>query len=315
MTLVKPRAGVCGVLLASACGVLLAGLLFGRGGGRWPDPPPLDQSSYQAQYREWLEQRRAVAAEAVRLIGVWPLPEGETPFGSDVTLPIVLPVLYAPARAGAFRRVADRITVLPTPKAALRHEDGAPVTSPTDVNGVLALGSLRLLVEGVGEGLSGRRFVTAWNEDPAVSRDPPAIETYPIDQEWRVAARFVAFDAPKPIEVGDVRGGIQHFVAPGQLVFRVEGQDMRLTALTEPEGREFFLMFKDDTNRSSTYSGYRVLLAGAVGDGAWTVLDFNLAANPPCAYSPYTLCPLPPGENRLAIAVTAGEKRFGGRTP
>ena len=123
----------------------------------------------------------------------------------------------------------------------------------------------------------------------------------------------MAFDRPKSIEVGDVRGGIQSFVAPGQLLFRVRGRELRLTALTDPEGREFFLMFKDETNRSSTYSGYRVLFPGAVGDGAWTVLDFNFAANPPCAYSPYTLCPLPPEENRLAIEVTAGEKRFSGR--
>jgi hypothetical protein len=300
----------CGGL---ACLMALAGLLFGCGADRWPDPPPLDRSIYQVRYQEWLDQRRAVAAEAARLIGVWALPEGETPFGSDTALPIVLPVPPAPLRAGVFRREADKITVLPATSTALRWEDGAPVTRPADVDGVLALGSLRLLVEGVGEGLSGRRFVTAWDEDRVVSHNPPAIETYPIDQEWRLAARFVAFDAPKAIEVGDVRGGVQYFVAPGQLVFRVRGHDLRLTALTEPEGQEFFLMFRDETNRSTTYSGYRVLFAAAVGDGAWTVLDFNFAANPPCAYSPYTLCPLPPAENRLAIAVTAGEKRFSGR--
>jgi uncharacterized protein (DUF1684 family) len=113
--------------------------------------------------------------------------------------------------------------------------------------------------------------------------------------------------------VGDVRGGTQFFVSPGQLVFRVSGHELRLTALTEPEGRNFLLMFKDETNLSTTYSGYRILLARSVEDGQWTVLDFNLASNPPCAYSPYTLCPLPPAENRLAIGVTAGEKRFAGR--
>lgn len=296
-----------------AVGVVLAVVLIGCAGDRWPDPPPLDRASYQARYQQWLERRRAVATEAARLIGVWPLPEGETSFGSDATLPIVLPLPAAPARAGAFRRVAGKITVLPATRTALRWEDGAPVTGPTEVQGILALGSLRLLVEDVGEGLSGRRFVTAWDEDRAISRNQPAIETYPIEQDWRVAARFEPFDVPKAIEVGDVRGGIQYFVAPGELVFRVRGRDLRLTALTEPEGREFFLMFKDETNQSSTYSGYRVLSASAVAAGAWTVLDFNFAANPPCAYSPYTLCPLAPKENRLAVAVTAGEKRFARR--
>ena len=296
-----------------AVAAVLAVVLIGCAGDRWPDPPPLDTASYEARYQQWLDQRRAVAAEAARLIGVWPLPEGETSFGSDATLPIVLPVASAPARAGAFRRVADTITVLPATRTALRWEDGGPVTGPAEVHGILALGSLRLLVEDVGEGLSGRRFVTAWDEDRAISRNQPAIETYPVEQEWRVAARFVAFDVPKAIEVGDVRGGIQYFVAPGELWFRVRGRELRLTALTEPEGREFFLMFKDETNQSSTYTGYRVLFANAVAAGAWTVLDFNFAANPPCAYSPYTLCPLAPRENRLAVAVTAGEKRFTGR--
>ena len=294
-------------------GAILAGVLFGCRADRWPDPPPVDGSAYQARYQEWLEQRRAVAAEAVRLIGVWPLPEGETPFGSDGGLPIVLPPSAAPARAGTFRRVSDRITVVPALNAPLRGEGGEPITGPTDLEGVLALGSLRLMVEGVGEGLSGRRFVTAWDEAYVPGPGQPAIETYPIEQGWRVAARFEAFDVPKPIDVADVRGGVQHFVAHGQLVFRVSGHDVRLTALTEPEGREFVLMFKDETNRSTTYSGYRVLLAGAVSNGAWTVLDFNFAANPPCAYSPYTLCPLPPAENRLAMSVTAGEKRFSSR--
>ena len=122
-----------------AVGVVLAVVLIGCGGDRWPDPPPLDRASYEARYQQWLGQRRAVAADAARLIGVWPLPEGETPFGSDPTLPIVLPVATAPAKAGAFRRIAERITVLPAPPSTLRWEDGGPVTGPTEEHGILAL--------------------------------------------------------------------------------------------------------------------------------------------------------------------------------
>lgn len=69
-------------------------------------------------------------------------------------------------------------------------------------------------------------------------------------------------------------------------------------------------MFKDATNGSTTFGGYRVLYVPRVRDGEWTVADFNMAGNPPCAYSPYTLCPLPPKENRMPVAVEAGEKRF-----
>ena len=98
--------------------------------------------------------------------------------------------------------------------------------------------------------------------------------------------------------------------AAGELLFRVNGQEQRLTAVRFEGSDEFFVMFKDATNLSTTYSGYRVLFPGVVNDDEWTVLDFNLAANPPCAYSRYTTCPLPPPENTLKIAVEAGEKRY-----
>ena len=72
---------------------------------------------------------------------------------------------------------------------------------------------------------------------------------------------------------------------------------------------QFYMMFKDATNSTATY-GSRLLHSRAVANGQFTVLDFNLAGNPPCAYSAYTTCPLPPRENRLAVAIEAGEKRF-----
>ncbi|MGH6692782.1 MAG: DUF1684 domain-containing protein, partial [Gammaproteobacteria bacterium] len=178
----------------------------------------------------------------------------------------------------------------------------------SDVDDVLALGSLRMQVEEVGEGFSGRRFVTAWDEDHPRTQKPFEVQAYPIDQRWRVAARLDAFGAPKAVTVGDVKGGVQYFVATGQLVFRLNGQEWRLTAFSVPDADEYLVMFKDATNGSMTYSGYRLLGVPAVSDGMWTVLDFNLAANPPCAYSPYTLCPLPPPENTLDVGIEAGEQ-------
>jgi uncharacterized protein (DUF1684 family) len=93
-------------------------------------------------------------------------------------------------------------------------------------------------------------------------------------------------------------------------VFKVQDQELRLTALGVPGSGQFFVMFKDQTNGSTTYGGYRILAPAVVDGGRWTVLDFNVASNPPCAYSRYTTCPLPPPENRLAVAIEAGERRF-----
>ena len=88
------------------------------------------------------------------------------------------------------------------------------------------------------------------------------------------------------------------------------GAELVKALRAEPGGGEFFVMFKDATNATTTYSGYRILTPAVVNGGEWTVLDFNLAFNPPCAYSRFTLCPLPPSENRLPTAIEAGLKRL-----
>ena len=100
------------------------------------------------------------------------------------------------------------------------------------------------------------------------------------------------------------------FTAVGALFFTLQGQPMQLTAFGEPDSPEYFVMFKDPTNESTTYRGYRIVSPKVVDADKWTVLDFNFAMNPPCAYSPYTTCPLPPPENRLPVAVEAGLKRL-----
>ena len=115
--------------------------------------------------------------------------------------------------------------------------------------------------------------------------------------------------ARRPSRSPTTRGTASDETAVGQLVFHLSGREFRLTALGEPDSDQYFVMFKDDTNGQTTFSGYRMLSPKAVRNGEWTVLDFNLARNPPCAYSKFTMCPLPPKENRVALAVEAGVKR------
>ena len=290
-----------------ALSVVLAASLAECARDRWPDPPAIDEAQYQKEYKEWQDQQQQTAAYAIGILGIWPLQEGDTLFGADASLPIVLPARVAPGTAGVFRRAGANITVIPAPGAPLRNSDGTLVKGPTEVENELALGSVSLQVFDMSE---GRRFVMASDEDHPALKNLPMVDAYPLNPQWRVAARFDAFDAPKPVRVPDVRGGLVDFVAPGQLVFRVHDQELRLTALGVPESDRFFVMFKDSTNASTTYGGYRILAPAVVTNGQWTVLDFNLASNPPCGYSRFTTCPLPPPENRLAVAIEAGEKRF-----
>ena len=286
---------------------ILAAVVLGCGRDPWPNPPAVEKSKYEADYRAWRETQQGLASDVLSIVGIWPLHEGETPFGSDGTLPIVLPLSGPSGRAGVFRREGPAITVVPEQGSALRLPDGRPVKESIPVVDDIWIDSLLLNVADAGD---DRRWLTARDMTHPAIGAPPALEAYPVDPRWRVAARFDAFESPKPVQVSDVRGGSMNFLSLGQLVFQLNGQEHRLTAFGEPGGGEFFVMFKDSTNLTTTYGGYRILTPVVVNGGEWTVIDFNFAFNPPCAYSRYTLCPLPPSENNLPAAVEAGLKRL-----
>ncbi len=287
-----------------AIGVMLVGLCVGCN-QRWPEPLEVD-AEYQSQYQTWLAEQQNTAREASMIVGIWPLPHGETAFGSDTSLPIVLPATAAPSRAGVFRRTGDKVNVIPASGVTLLDDQDKPLTASSEIPYEIKLASLRLALIPMPD---GRQFVTVSDEANPLLKDLPKVQTYPVEQRWRVSARFDAFEQPRMTRTADVRGGSMELPATGHLTFRIDDQEQQLTAFRFPDADEFFVLFKDATNASTTY-GFRMINAPAVENGEWTVLDFNVARNPPCAYSPYTTCPLPPAENRLAVAIEAGEKRF-----
>jgi uncharacterized protein len=295
-------------LFAIVFALSLAGVLTACARESWPDPPPIDAAAYQKEHDSWRQEQKQWIGNVIAIVGIWPLAEGETAFGSDAALPIVLPASVSPARGGVFRRSGDTVTVVPAPGSPIHAADGKPVSSPAPYADGMRIGSVLLQLERMD---GGRLFVSGLDEaNPAID-NPPDVPAFPQDARWRVAARFDAIEPPRPIKVSDIRGGTVDYLAVGQLFFRLEGREFRLTALGRAEAEEdepFFIMFKDRTNGATTYGGYRMLLPKRVKNGEFTVLDFNMAENPPCAYSPYTTCPLPPAENRLDVAIEAGLK-------
>ena len=273
----------------------------------WPEPPAVDPAAYQKEYDTWRQQQQEGVGNTLAIVGIWPLAEGDNAFGSDASLPIVLPTSVAPSNAGVLRREGAKVTVVPAPRSPLRLADGKMVTAPTEYTDGMAIGSVSLIVEGMP---GGRLFVTGFDEAHPALKQPPTVDAFAPDTRWRVAARFDPFEAPRTVKVSDVRGGTMDFTATGQLVFRLADREWRLTAFDSGPDEPFFVMFKDQTNGASTYGGYRILSPKRVKASEFTVLDFNMAMNPPCAYSPYTTCPLPPPENRLDIAVEAGLKQL-----
>jgi uncharacterized protein (DUF1684 family) len=133
--------------------------------------------------------------------------------------------------------------------------------------------------------------------------------TYAPDPRWAVDARFVPFDEPRPVTVGASVEGLQHvYEAPGRVEFEIDGQVLALTAFNGGSPGSLFILFTDATSGVTTYAANRSLRVDAPDADGNLTIDFNRATNLPCAYTDFATCPLPPAENRLPVAVEAGEK-------
>jgi uncharacterized protein (DUF1684 family) len=138
------------------------------------------------------------------------------------------------------------------------------------------------------------------------------IETFPIQSKWRVTARFTAYYPPRTIEVPNVLGTIVESPSPGKLSFTLENQEYSLDPIADPEDKRWFIIFGDNTNGEETYGAGRYLYIDAPGEDGTTIIDFNKAYNPPCVFTPYATCSLPPDQNFLELRLTAGEKYYHG---
>jgi len=119
----------------------------------------------------------------------------------------------------------------------------------------------------------------------------------------------VAHSPGKTLPIGDIVGTQGDSPNPGAVEFERDGRTFRLEALGEPGGELFFVL-ADRTSGHGSYPAGRFLDAAWPGPDGKVVLDFNRAYNPPCAFTLFATCPLPPPENRLDLAITAGEKNY-----
>lgn len=137
--------------------------------------------------------------------------------------------------------------------------------------------------------------------------DFAGLEYYPFDPDWRIEGRFIPHD--KTMRIGDVTGFVQEIPSPGTIEFQIDDQVHRLIAL---EGGEdsYFIIFSDTTNGTETYGAGRYLYTGREDAEGRIVVDFNQSYSPPCVFTDFATCPLPPAQNRLSFPVRAGEKMY-----
>lgn len=266
---------------------------------------------HRAEVERWRKDREArLRAEDgwLSVAGLFWLEEGENACGSRPGSRILLPK-GAPEKAGAFVRHGREVSVRIEPGVPASL-GGKPLTSSvlrSDRSGgpdVVRMGSLSLSVIERG----GEIGVRLKDNDSPARRDFKGLSWFPVDQGYRVVARFVPNPPGATLAITNVLGQTERLPSPGEAVFRVGGRELRLSpVLEEPDAKELFFIFRDQTAARETYGAGRYLYAELPRDGT-LVLDFNKAYSPPCAFTRYATCPLPPKRNRLPVRIEAGEK-------
>jgi len=243
------------------------------------------------------------------------LAPGTYKIGSAPDNQIVLPKGLAPAYLGTVTVTADKARLSlakgNTMQVVAKDFEGEKFAERDLVSGATRLEWVtmgRLSLQFV-KREDGKIVVRAADREAAKRKSFPGRVWYEAKTDFKVPAKFVAVADGATIPIANVRGEISYEKVAGTLEFTVNGQKMTLDALDD-EG-DLFIIFRDGTSNSTTYPPGRFLVVEKPKDGAaWTV-DFNKAYNPPCAFSAYTTCPLPPPQNWLKADVAAGEKYTG----
>jgi uncharacterized protein (DUF1684 family) len=254
-------------------------------------------STYEGEINQWRQARiTRLKAEGgwLSLAGLFWLHDGTNPFGRDAGNEIVLP--DGPARAGAFELHNGQVTV---------KQDGKSRPIKPDSDEFAKVGRLSLFVIKRGD----KYGIRLKDPESQARREFHGIESFPVNERYRVTAKWVP--EPRKIAILNILGQTEDSDCPGYAVFTLQAREYRLyPIIEEPGDTQLFYIFRDLTTGKETYGGGRFFYSEMPKDGK-VVLDFNKAYNPPCVFTPYATCPVPPKENHLAVRIEAGEKKYG----
>jgi hypothetical protein len=257
-------------------------------------------------YRRGIESALSADSGWLTLVALRRLEQGETAFGRASSNGFRLDHPALPARAGLFRVQGEQVTFVAAPGTRITHQGRAIGSLPLadDTHGapsVLESGSLAWYVIRRGD----HRYVRVRDRDHPARRAFRGLNWAPIDAGWIVPARFERYLPARDMTVVDVLGEERLVPIPGALVFERDGRSWRLDAEQREDG-SLFVMFADGTTGRETYGAGRYIEVPAP-IGERVAIDFNRAYNPPCAYTDFATCPLPPPQNRLSLRIPAGE--------
>jgi uncharacterized protein (DUF1684 family) len=245
------------------------------------------------------------------IAGLHFLEPGAHSIGSDKKNEIVLPE-GVPATVGRVVVADGWVRYEPAPSVAPTL-DGKPVAGTVvlkeagkDATAEVAIADVKFAVHESGPRLSLR----VWDPDGKQAKGFAGFDWFPLDPNYRVVAHFIPDAKPIKMPVVNTYGDSDVMASEGVVEFTLNGETVRLRPFTTRPKR-FYFVFRDGSSGHETYETARFLYSDLKDDGT-TVLDFNQAYNPPCAFNPYTTCPIPIKENRLAVKILAGEKKYAG---
>ena len=273
-----------------------------------------DTQDHEAEILKWRANRIARLQTDdgwLTLVGLYWLRPGRNSIGSAETALVKLPE-KAPSSVGELVMEGGKVRLELPPDSSVTVE-GKPVQSiemKPDTSGeptIAELGSIRFFVIK----RAGEYGVRVRDRESPARTGFDGIDTYPIDRKWRIEARMIPYSPPKTIDIVNIVGQTTPSPSPGALVFEIDGREYSLDPIAEEGDEELFVMFKDDTSGGETYGGGRYLYVDRPGADGKVIVDFNKSYNPPCVFTPFATCPLPPPQNDLPFALTAGEKVWG----
>ncbi len=271
-----------------------------------------EREAHRAEIDKWhakrLEEVKAPNGW-LNLIGLYWLEPGVNTFGTGADNDIVFLNTSLPAKAGQFLLKGDTVTLI--------AEKGVLIKSASDtisnavvfhadakLNKVLEFGTIRWNIIKRDDKIGVRVRDLA----SKTVTDFKGVERFPVDINWHLPARFEKGDSLRTIEVTNIIGQTVTQPSPGTIIFTVNDVEYRLDAMDDKD--EYFIVFADFTTGHETYAGGRFIYVRKPDADGNTIIDFNKAYNPPCVFSHFATCPLPPAQNRLKLKVTAGERAY-----
>ncbi len=281
-----------------------------------PAPEPIDPEVHRAQIQEWRQWRDDELSRPdgwLSLAGLYWLQEGGNSFGADPTSDLVVEIEGVPPLLGEFQVAGEHVDFIVAGGAEVTVQ-GQPVqrvVARTDEEGaerpVIEWGSLSWFVLERGDRIGVRMKDTG----SPILVGFEGVDSYAIAPEWRLVGRLEPYDPPRTIKVPNILGTVNDVESSAAAVFELDGQTYRMDLWRDSLGdTDWFTAFGDATNGEATYGGGRFVRIDPPDEHGHLVIDFNRAYNPPCVFTPFATCPLPPRQNRLELGVEAGELDF-----